>query len=99
MHVKDNNALSLVVDVVGKVRGGIYEIFGQQKQTGTENGKKKPSGKDTCGPILYILDTTIHCEAQLLLGQSMIHLYFQVSPSLLLFLANPLFSILSRVSI
>lgn len=68
-------------------------------KTGTENGKKKPSGKDTCGPILSILDTTIHCEAQLLLGQSMIHLYFQVSPSLLLFLANPLFSILSRVSI
>lgn len=63
MHVKDNNALSMVVEVVGKVRGGIYEIFGQQKQTGTENGKKKPNGKDTCGPILSILDTTIHCDA------------------------------------
>lgn len=93
MYVKDNNALSMVVEVVGKAGGGIYEIFGQQKQTRTENGKKKPDGKDTCAPILSILDTTIHCEAQLLLEQSMIHLYFQVSPSLFLFLANPHFSL------
>ena len=32
MPVKDNNALSLVVEVVGKVRGGIYERFGRQRQ-------------------------------------------------------------------